>query len=161
MVIISSSSSHSKEADIIAVFDYYAQIQLLVKQMNVTFQDFFIPIGLAFFSNALIFVLYVCIKLHDAIPMPGFLFFPLILTDALLVIGVDFASAGFVHSKSNVVIAKWKMLCGFKRRTQLKTKAHSFPPLKIRFGMNFIDEMTSLTILDFCLNQTVSLLLMS
>lgn len=126
--------------------------------MNITFQDFFTPVGLSVCSNALIFALYVCIRLHDVIPMPGFVFFPMILGDAMLIIGVDFASAGPVYLTSKEVSSQWKMLAG---KSQAKRKARSFCPLKVRFGMNFIDELTSLTILDFSVGQTVSLLVMS
>lgn len=74
--------------------------------MNVTFQDIFTPVGISVASNALIFALYVCIKLHDVIPMPGLAFFPMVLVDAALIIGVDFATGGQVYLASKVVHSK-------------------------------------------------------
>jgi len=41
--------------------------------------------------------------------------------------------------------------------THCKLKA--LKPLRIQMGMNFIDQFTPLVILDFCINQTASLLM--
>lgn len=81
--------------------------------------------------------------------MPGFSFFPMVLMDTTLVIGFDFAAMSFVYTQSKVAIKEWKQLDWFKRKSLLK----------VRFGLNFVDELTSLTVLNFCINQTVSLLL--
>jgi hypothetical protein len=151
--------------EVLGILRFYDQLQLLMKQMNVTFQDFFTPGLFMSTSNAIVFILYVCIKLHSDVPMPGFAFFPMVLMDAVLVIGFDFAAAGFVYAKSKSVIGRWTRMENRFRNNQsnklVKAKACSFPSLKLRFGMNFVDELTTLTILDYCLNQTVSLLLMT
>lgn len=88
------------EAALLSVFGYFSQLQLLVKQTNLTVQDFYLPAT----GNGFIFVLFVCIKLHDIIPMPGFIFFPMILMNAILIIGFDFAATSFVYGQSKAAI---------------------------------------------------------
>lgn len=153
---MSSKFNHFNGSNQHRTLNWYRQLQLIETQMNVTFRALFIPGGFTTASVIVIFSLYVCIKMHSAIRMPGFAFYPTLLIDAMLVIGVDFASAGGVYSKSKrfvTICRKWNS------RKALRLEGKSLQPLKIRFGMNFIDELTSLTILDFCLSQTVSLLL--
>ncbi len=141
------------------IFSFYRQLQLVEKQMNATLAPFFTPGSLTFCSIGIIFTLYVVIKLHVNIPMPGFAFFPMLLTDILLVVGVDFASLGKMYGASKSFVEPARKLTNSTKL--VRRSAMALQPLKIRFGMNFIDELTALTILDFCLNQTVSLILMT
>lgn len=152
-----------RQEGVLDIFREYMQLQLMVRQVNITFRDLLIPGTIAMISNLGVFSLYVTVRLHGVIPMPGFLFFPLLLSDTVLVIAIDFASAGFVYMESKNIVTEWQKNSSFRTRkkSMVHTKARSFSPLKFQFGMNFIDELTSFTVLDYCLNQTVSLLLMS
>ncbi len=152
------SSTRVMELQLQPIISKYRQLQLIEKQMNVTLRSFFIPGCLTFTTIGEIFTLFVCIKLHQEIPIQAFAFFPMLGLDLILVIGVDFASLGFIYLRSQEFVEGCKKLNGVKL---VRRQTRSFPPLKIRFGMNFIDELTGMTILDFCLNQTVSLLLMT
>lgn len=93
--------------------------------------------------------------------MPGFSFFPMVLMDTTLVIGFDFAAMSFVYTQSKETMKEWRQLDWFKRKSNVRGKFRSLPLLKVRFGLNFVDELTSLTVLNFCMNQIVSLLLIT
>ncbi|OXA44922.1 hypothetical protein Fcan01_19884 [Folsomia candida] len=146
---------------IIQSFRIYAQCQILVKQIDVVFKNLFIPGVYAVASNGIVFSLYVCIRMHSTISIAGLSFFVTLLMDFILTIGVDLASMGYVNLKSSQLTEKWKNMEGFGRKSEAKRISRSFQPLKIRFGSNFIDHLTSLVVLDHCLSLTVSLLLMT
>lgn len=106
---------------------------------------------------------YVCIKLHDQISMPGFLMFPLILVDAVVINGFVFTLASAINSTSAKLLethVKRTVEFGGKRSV-LAREIKACGVLKIKFGSNYIDNGTPLAIQNFCLNQTLSLLLLS
>ncbi|OXA44920.1 hypothetical protein Fcan01_19886 [Folsomia candida] len=150
-----------KENFIKKSFRIYSQCQILVKQIDVVFKNLFIPGVYAVASNGIVFSLYVCIRMHSTISIAGLSFFVMLLIDFLMTVGLDLASMGNVNLKSSQLTEKWKNMEGFGRRSEAKRISRSFQPLKIRFGSNFIDHLTSLTVLDHCLSLTVSLLLIS
>lgn len=67
--------------------------------------------------------------------------------------------AGFANSKSQDLLARMKM-SGYNRSPEWRMKIRSLNLVKIRMGANFVDCLTALTVLRFCVDQTVSLLLM-
>ncbi|OXA47458.1 hypothetical protein Fcan01_17554, partial [Folsomia candida] len=87
----------------------YAQIQILVTQMNIIFRGFFIPALFAIVSNGIVFCLFVS---FDAISMACMSYFVILLWDFLLTVGVDLASVGNVYKNSVEVIESWKRLEG-------------------------------------------------
>jgi hypothetical protein len=93
--------------------------------------------------------------------MPGFVIFPMLLVDIALVVGIDFASLGGMYGASNRFVKKCRKLTGAFNRKLTRRSALALQPLTIRFGMNYIDQQTALTIFNFSLNQTVSLILMT
>lgn len=131
--------------------------------MNTMFRNFFIPAVFVIASNGIVFCLFVIIRMHGTISIAGLSYFVMLLGDFLLTVGVDLASVGDVYKKSVKVTEKWRKMEHHKGRRDGTTGriAISLPPLKIRFGNNFVDHLTSLTVLDHCLNLTVSLLLMT
>lgn len=105
----------------------------------------------------------VCVKLYSKIEMLGFLIFPLILLEAIIVNVMVYTLASWVNSKST------KLLRMHVRRTVefggkksvLAREIKSCGVLKIKFGSNFIDSGTPLVIQNLCLHQTANLLLIS
>lgn len=101
--------------------------------------------------------LFVTIKWHEIIPLSGFFVFPLIFIFAFVGLVLFETVAGQVFLRSWILIRKLRGGC----RTAQKRKELAFlRPLKVQFASNFIDKATALATQDFCINQTVSLLLM-
>jgi hypothetical protein len=53
------------------------------------------------------------------------------------------------------------MATAYMRNTFYKKVLKSVSKNKIRFGGNFVDDLTPLVFLDFCVSQTVSLMLLT
>jgi len=157
---MAKSTKGSSEANFLEVFRLYRCLQLLETLTNVTFRNIYIPGEIFGASAAVITALYICIKLSDKIPMPGFGFFPSALMDGCMILFIELASSGFVFSKSEGLLDDFKRMGNFKKKTGVNAMMKGLPPLKIRFGMNYMDQFTTLTLADFCINQTASLLLM-
>ncbi|OXA45187.1 hypothetical protein Fcan01_20314 [Folsomia candida] len=155
------STQRQRETRAMSSFRTYAQCRILVAQMNLIFQNFFIPGLYCVTSNGIVFAFYVIIRLHGVISLAGMSFFIILLTDFALTVGLDLASVGHVYSVSVHVTEKWRKMENLGRKSESRKIAKSFPPLKIRFGDNFVDHLTSLSVLNNCLNWTVSLLLMT
>ncbi|OXA44883.1 uncharacterized protein LOC110857362 isoform X1 [Folsomia candida] len=155
------STQGQSETRAITSLRKYNACRLLVAQMNIMFRNVFIPGLYCVASNGIVFALYVIIRLHEEISLAGLSFFIMMLMDFLLTVGVDLASVGRVYSVSVEVTETWRKMENLGRKSEARKIAKSFPPLKIRFGDNFVDHLTSLSVLDYCLNWTVSLLLMT
>lgn len=90
--------------------------------------------------------------------MPGFLVFPMILFDAVIVNMLTITLASNVHKESvKLLRVMAKNAIGQGQYAVTKRQLRACTLLKIKFGSNFIDRGTPLVIQTFCLNQTVSL----
>ena len=139
------------------MFAMYRSLQILESQINICCKDFFLSGLLIIVSAVFVLSLFVCIKLNQAIPLPGFLFFPLALFDVCIIILVEYTTAALIWKRSSELLILWKKQS--KHKTMFKATLKSLSPFKIKFGMNFVDSLTPLVILDFCINQTASMLL--
>lgn len=143
-----------------ACLDIYRGVQVLEKMFNVFLKDQIVPGMVSCLPGIQIFSQYVCIKLHSEIPMPGLLVFPMVLLDAVLNNILMFTLASSVNTLSGKILSSWrKALELFKRRTPIKKQLKACTLMKIQFGSNYIDNGTPLVIQNFCLSQTLSLLL--
>lgn len=106
---------------------------------------------------------YVCIKLHDKIAMPGFLVFPLMCVDAFVVNVLVYSLASWVNSTSTEVLQSFERntIQFGGRKSILAREIRACGVLKVKFGSNFIENGTPLVIQNFCLVQTLNLLLIS
>lgn len=140
----------------------YRQVQVVEKNFNVFSKGQIVPTLVACTPGLQIFTQYVCIKLHSEIPMPGFLVFPMVFVEAIFNNILVFSLASIVNTRSLNLLQRWrKELVGFNRKERVPKILQSYKMMTIQFGSNFIDKGTPLVIQDFCLSQTLSLLLMS
>lgn len=144
----------------------YRSLQILENRFNACFKNLFLPGILGSVSALFIFSLFVSIKFAQLVPLPGFLFFPLALFDCGVIILVEFSTAGFLHERSAslVEIYKTQSMVGHgnnKVKKVTKMTAQSLAPLKIRMGMNYVDKFTPLVILNFCVSESVSLIMIA
>lgn len=142
---------------------FYRSIQILEKYFNGYLMKRIVPMIVLSIPIIQVVSQYVCIQLHDEIPMPGFLIFPLIMFDCVLANVFVYSVASWVYSKSIKVLRAYaRHTVKFSgRKSRLAREIKACAVLKIKFGSNFIDNGTPLVIQDFCMNQTVSLLLIN
>jgi hypothetical protein len=108
--------------------------------------------------------IYTGIRLYGTIPMAIYFLQVLTAFDGLCADMLTFKMAGDVDSISSELLEKWRVLLGnTQQQVKLKRKQlKSCVPLRIKLGStNFIEICTPLVILDFCVNQIVTLLLAS
>ncbi|OXA62350.1 hypothetical protein Fcan01_00835 [Folsomia candida] len=142
-------------------FRVYQHLRVLGKLFNFCLQSVFIPTQITAGCMVLIIGLYTCVKLHAQIAMPGFAFFPLISCDGLAIIFITQVAAG-VYTSSSKLVKKARRSRRYGRNAWFRKMVRATHFIKIRFGStNFIDQMTPLVYLNFCLTQTVSLVLLS
>lgn len=135
----------------------YRAIQILEVHLNNYGRIRIVPAFMSGVPFIEILSLFVIIKLHDQIPFPGFLIFPEGFITAFTSIMVFETIAAVLNTKSIGVIAAWSQLSTGKVR---RKEVRSLRPLMVKFGQNYIDRGTPLVSQDFCISQTVSLLLM-
>lgn len=106
---------------------------------------------------------FVNVKLHDQISLPGFRIFPLMLIDAVGNNVIFFTLASKVNVGSNFILKMHaRQTIQFTRKSAtLAREIRSCSVLKIKFGSNFIDRLTPLIIQNFCITQTLTLLLIN
>lgn len=142
----------------------YRDIQVLEKSLNAFLMNRIVPIILLCVPGLEVVGMYVCIQYHEVIPMPGFLVFPIIYFDATLFTVMVFTLASWVYNKSSRVLIKLgsglnNIPSSSSQRKLMKRELRCCSVMQIKFGSNFVDAGTPLVIQNFCLNQTLSLLL--
>ncbi|OXA39967.1 hypothetical protein Fcan01_25303 [Folsomia candida] len=96
----------------------------------------------------------------------GLVVFPVIVVELVILTAIFAEIGGTIYTTSGLVLTnlKRKQINGIydKGRKCLWMRVQrSMPQLKVRFGQNFLEMATCLNVLDFCVNRTVGLLLMS
>lgn len=142
-------------------FHVYQHLRILGKLYNFCLQSIFIPTQISAACMVIIIGLYTCIKLHSQVPMPGFAFFPLLSLDGFAMIFISQVAAG-VLTRSKSFVEGTRKSKSYRRRSWFRKMARASYLIKIRFGStNFIDKMTPLVYMNFCLTQTVSLIILT
>lgn len=139
-------------------FKIYRRLQILEVLISDYSRTRLLPCTLGVAPIVEVLGLFTIIKFHDRIPFPGILIFPIGCMTALTGLASLETMSGSVVIRSEEAISTWKKEAGSNplRRRKLR----SLQSMKIRFGNNYLDRLTALITQDFCLNQTVSLLIM-
>ncbi|OXA49376.1 hypothetical protein Fcan01_15930 [Folsomia candida] len=138
----------------------YRMIQLVEKIMNAFSMEQVVPSIVCGIPLLQIVLQYVIITMHGEIAMPVFLMFPATLFNAVVNNMLIFTLASWVYNSSVKVLRKLDMtILQYTRKSVIRKQWKSCGRLKIKFGSNFIDGGTPLVIQNFCLNQTMSLIL--
>lgn len=139
--------------------DAYRKLQVVEKLLNDCVKGRIFPI-VAFTLPALqVMTCFAVTKLHDKIGLSSLIIYLCLYIDVLIFNMLVFTGAGRVYLFSQTWIQKLAKTFPFSK---LKTKTlKSFKPLRVEFGSNFVDPLTPLVIQHFCVNQTVSLLVLT
>lgn len=136
----------------------YRCLQVLEKELNHFGSTQVIPSILIMAPIVQIFCTFVLIKLFRTLPSEGIMTYPYLILIAVTACMVFETFAAQLLTKSAKQCGDWKME---KNLSKVNRKAIiSLQPMRIKMGNNFIDRSTALVTQDFCITQTVSLLLM-
>ncbi|OXA46151.1 hypothetical protein Fcan01_19064 [Folsomia candida] len=125
---------------------FYRSIHILEKLFNGFLMVRLIP-GYMFLMPALqVLTQYVSVMMHDEIPMPAFLIFPLVGENSFVNNIFVFTLASWVNNISKKILREQVSAiarCGWAaRKSSLIKSAKACTALKIKFGSNFIDSGT-------------------
>lgn len=136
----------------------YRNLQILEKQLNRTLSTRVIPAILVVVPAVEIFCTFVVIKLLRFLPSEEFYTYPYatFICVTVLMVFETFAAQLFVNSEQ--LCTDWLKEPGLTRLNRRRIR--SLQPMRIKVGSNFVDRGSALITQDFCINQTVSLLLM-
>ncbi|CAL8098741.1 unnamed protein product [Orchesella dallaii] len=147
----------------------YQQLQILTIYYNFIQQDVIISLMLTLIICLTIVCSYVLIKLGSGISVSHFLFFSCALVDSLATMVICYGQFGCLHTQSTSVltiirsqiipnVASAKI--SYNDLKLMKKYVESFYPLKVQLGsVNFVEKITPLVSLQFCVEQLVNLLI--
>ncbi|OXA63516.1 hypothetical protein Fcan01_00133 [Folsomia candida] len=140
----------------------YRCVRLINKTLNHATQGQLVPAMIGVAPQLQVFAQFVCIKLYSKIPLPGFLFFPLLVVDSTICNLIVESMAAKVNTNSVKLLSDLnRELKGLPVKSSCRKELRACTAAKIQFGQNFVDKGTPLVIENFCFNQTVSLLLLN
>lgn len=136
----------------------YRELQVLNRVMNSILLTKVTPTMVSVAPAIQVFGQYVCIMLHKEIPYPQFILFPVTVWNSFAcnMFFLSFASAMFGRSERVL-----KRMRGLSANKKIRRKVRASWELRLKFGSNYVDQGTPLVIQDFCILQTVNLILMS
>lgn len=140
-----------------SVLEGYRKLQVLETILNASVRRRIFPAVLVLGPGMQIVSMFAYIKYHDVMKGSQLVFFLLLALDPTILNVMYCTGAGMVYGKS------CKYLMGMKGKVKGKAEMKllkSYAPLKVRFGGNFMDQLTPLVIQEFCSVQTANLLLL-
>lgn len=140
----------------------YRYIEVLEKSFNAYVTETIVPVIISITPAIQISAMFVCIKMHGEIALPGFSTFPLITLVAGITNVLVLTLAPMVNTSSRRVLDTLEekiVECQGGKRALNRKEFRACSVLKIKFGSNFIDRGTPLIMQNFCVSQTVSLCL--
>lgn len=152
------ASCRTFEARSTQILAGYRDLQVLEAIVNAAIRVKIFPRVLALCPLHEILATFAVIKYYKVLGGTPLIFLVFMALDCKLVDAIYCIGAGLAHRKS------CKYLYDVKSRVKGKVGVRmlkSCPTLKVRFGNNFIDEVTPLVIQHFCSVQTANLLLLS
>lgn len=139
------------------IFDRGGELQVFARWFNSCIQDGILPVIISVFPAIQILGGFSCIRLRGGMNPMEFAFFAM---ETLVVIGYNLVfvtGAGKIYGGS----VKWLRVCKGEENMRVNRKIlASMTPLKVRFGQNFVDELTPLKLQEFCTIQTLNFLLL-
>ncbi|CAL8148640.1 unnamed protein product [Orchesella dallaii] len=145
----------------------YRDLQIFLRFYNCIQQDVAIVAILNAFMIALVISLFALLHIGWEMSFSHWLLNFLTAIDTFLGILLVYGSYAKVCTNSRKIVMELKTRppkdCFLRKNMALlKRYVKSFPSLKIFFGsVNFLEELTPIVMLHFCLNQLVSLLLLA
>jgi hypothetical protein len=138
----------------------FRQLQILVTIHNNIYSILFY-VNVLGVSNAIVTVGgYLVIGLHSKFLLIVIAVVAIATAIGYIIIGIDWTVTGKVNSVSQTVLNKWKASYIIMKNPAQRRTAYSCPALKVRIGsVGFVTRITPILALSFCIQQTLSILL--
>ncbi|CAL8146823.1 unnamed protein product [Orchesella dallaii] len=143
---------------------FYYKLRILHRHF-IKIQEGFIIAALLFVANAYVILgFYMLFTFGWSLPLPKIVLCMFCGVDCLLIIIVYCGVFGGLHSESEETLLLFRkrfmpLLQGKNRRLKDRL-VKSFQPLKVAIGVsNYVDKLTPLVMIQFCIDQIVSLML--
>lgn len=146
---------------VIRTFKQYRELQIIEFQVNFCFQQIFLPTLLVTCLFIAIAGLFICIKLPDQmLESPIMAMAPLGLFNSFVILIVSCSVAAEVRTKSLDLVREMKnKISKTRQKNWVRKMAKSCPPLGIRNCPSFVEKITPILNLHFCIDQTAALLI--
>ncbi|CAL8089594.1 unnamed protein product [Orchesella dallaii] len=140
----------------------FRQIQILHNAINTIIRTEFLPMSQFAWMTMTILGLYATIKMHDVIGLPLYLLFPTFAIDGVVYFYVVVGAASKTYAQSYHLIHNvWRGRNPGGQSKWFVTFRRSCQVMKTYIGnVAFLDSMTPLVLIHFCLAQTASLILL-
>lgn len=135
----------------------YRNLQILEGVLNRAVRGKILPLVLVACPGIQILSAVAFIKFQHVMPGTHLVFLGLAAIDGLIMNILFCTAAGVIFRTSGAYLRDMKGVVKDKVGMRL---LKSFAPLKVRFGSNFMDELTPLVIQQFCSIQTMNMLLL-
>lgn len=146
-------------------FGLYHELQVLTRYFNLVEKNVVLPSIVGMFAILFTGSLYILVKFGTEAEVPLLILSVIQLSDGILGIYLVLGTFAKLHENSTEVLAfmKNKLIPMLERRSdrmKVGKVVKSFSVLKVRLGeVNFVDKVTPLTVIEFCCQQLVSMLL--
>ncbi|CAL8128997.1 unnamed protein product [Orchesella dallaii] len=144
----------------------YRQLQIMNKYYNIIQQNVLLTSTLVLVTNGFVVCTYVMLSNGTNVTVLQIFMFLNGGLNCFLVILIQIGAMAKLCGESSRVILDLKKSVGQRemsgrKRKWIKSYLKSLTPLRVALGStNFIDELTPINLLDFCVEQIVSLLLL-
>ncbi|CAL8092348.1 unnamed protein product [Orchesella dallaii] len=144
----------------------YRQLQILNRYYNIIQQNILLTSTLVLVTNGLIVSAYVMLSNGSNVTILQIIMFLNGGSNCFLVILIQIGAMAKLYGESTRVIQNLKKSVtqgevSGKKQKWIERYLKSLTPLRVAVGsVNFIDELTPINLLNFCVNQIVSLLLL-
>lgn len=136
----------------------YKELEVLERMLNDYGRRCLIPAAMSVIPVIEITSMCAMFKMHGEISIPGFFIFLLAFQITFTGLSLLKTVSGRLKVTSENLLENWSRFRGVSKYYRRKIRA--MQPLTVRFASNFLDRETALVTQDFCINQTVSLLMM-
>lgn len=136
----------------------YRKMEILERLVNDYGRVRILPMALTMAPIIEIMSMFAVIRMRAEIPFPGFLIFPIRFFATFSGLVALQTLAGKLRMTSENLLFSWRRRCGKSKYYRRKVK--SMQPLTVKFASNFVDRETTLVTQNFCVAQTVSLLML-
>ena len=139
----------------------YVQLKIVEGQINTCFRKTFLPGILFAFGICNITCSYFCVSYatHLFDKLENFFFVSCLVQSGFFFLVVG-GFCGMLNKKSKILLSQLKFGSVWGERKLFYKRVKGCSPIKVKFGSNFVDVLTPLRMMVFCIKGTLRLLLL-
>ncbi len=163
--LLAHAQNGSKPFRSLDLIKIYRELELMTRLFNRINQNGFISNIIFLLGVSFVISLFAFITIKDAMPILQFVIMASALVQTYICLLVGYGIFGGLYDDSSQTLKAFKspnFNLGTRNERKVVTKLiYSLQPLKVMIGsVNFVDKLTPVTLIDFCIQQLVSILLL-